>query len=112
MVGEKPGKAGGKEGITRRRFTLGVLLASLAGAFGSLLTMLRVLAPEKKGGGYAATIQPGDVLVYAEGSSSGASITASSMKPGDAVLAYPSGKSSNPANLVQLIKLDEKAFKP
>ena len=34
------------------------------------------------------------------------------MKVGDAVLAYPSGKSSNPANLVQLIKLDEKAFKP
>ncbi len=34
------------------------------------------------------------------------------MKVGDAVLAYPTGKSSNPANLVQLIKLDETAFKP
>jgi rieske iron-sulfur protein len=34
------------------------------------------------------------------------------MKVGDAVLAHPTGKSSNPANLVQLIKLEEKAFQP
>jgi len=112
MVDGNPGKEGNREGISRRKFTLGVLLASLAGAFGSLLTLLKVLAPEKKGGGYATTIQPGDVLVYAQGGSAGASITASSMKAGDAVLAFPSGKTSNPANLVQLIKLDEKAFKP
>ncbi len=112
MVDRYSGKEGVDKGITRRRFTLGVLVASLAGAFGSLLAMLKVLAPEKKGGGYAATIQQGDVLVYAEGGSAGAPITASSMKAGDAVLAYPSGKSSNPANLVQLIKLDEGAFKP
>jgi rieske iron-sulfur protein len=89
-----------------------MLLASLAGAFGSLFALLKVLAPEKKGGGYATTIQPGDMLVYAQGGSAGASVMASSMKAGDAVLAYPSGKSSNPANLVQLIKLDENAFKP
>ncbi len=112
MVDGNSGNKGGKEGVTRRRFTLGVLLASLAGAFGSLFAMLKVLAPEKKGGGYATTIQPGDVLVYAEGGNAGASIMASSMKVGDAVLAYPSGKSSNPANLVQLIKLEETAFKP
>jgi len=112
MVEGNSGKEGVNKGITRRRFTLGVLIASLAGAFGSLLTMLKVLAPEKKGAGYATTIQPGDVLVYAQGNSAGASIMASAMKAGDAVLAYPSGKTSNPANLVQLIKLDEKAFKP
>lgn len=110
MVDGNSGKSG--EGISRRRFTLGMLFASLAGAFGSLFAMLKVLVPEKKGGGYAATIQPGDVLVYAQGGSAGASITASSMKAGEAVLAYPSGKSTNPANLVQLIRLDEKAFKP
>jgi rieske iron-sulfur protein len=112
MVDGNSGKGGNREGISRRRFTLGMLLASLAGVFGSLFAMLKVLAPEKKGGGYAATIQPGDVLVYAQGGSAGASIMASSMKAGDAVLAYPSGKSSNPANLVQLIRLEETAFKP
>ncbi len=59
MVGGNSGKEGGREGITRRRFTLGMLIASLAGAFGSLFALLKVLAPEKKGGGYATTIQPG-----------------------------------------------------
>ncbi len=112
MVDRNSGKEGDREGISRRRFTLGVMIASFAGGFGSLLALLKVLTPEKKGGGYATTIQPGDVLVYAQGGSTGASIMASSMKAGDAVLAYPSGKSSNPANLVQLVKLDENAFKP
>jgi rieske iron-sulfur protein len=112
MVGGNAGGNGGKEGITRRRFTLGVVIASLAGAFGSLFALLKVLPPEKKGGGYATTIQPGDGLVYAQGDTAGAPLVASSMKVGDAVLAYPSGKSSNPANLVQLIKLEEKAFEP
>jgi rieske iron-sulfur protein len=111
MVSGSPGE-GGKEGITRRRFTLGMLLASLAGGFGSLFALLKVLTPGKKGGGYATTIQPGDVLVSAQGSGAGIPIMASSMKVGDAVLAYPAGKSSNPANLVQLIKLEETAFKP
>jgi len=112
MVDGNAGSEGSKKGITRRRFTLGMLLASIAGAFGSLFTLLKVLAPEKKGGGYAATIKPGDGLVYAQGGNAGAPIMASSMKAGDAVLAYPTGKSSNPANLVQLIKLEEKAFMP
>jgi rieske iron-sulfur protein len=111
MVDGNSQRESADSGLTRRRFTLGMLIASLAGGFGSILTLLKVLAPEKKGAGYATTIQPGDVLVYAEGNSAGASIMASSMKAGDAVLAYPSGKSSNPANLVQLIKLDESAFK-
>ncbi len=111
MVKGSSGESG-NEGITRRRFTLGMLLASLVGGFGSLFALLKVLAPEKKGGGYAATIQPGDVLVHAQGGSAGAPIMASSMKVGDAVLAYPTGKSANPANLVQLIRLEETAFKP
>lgn len=112
MVDGNARSEGKQEGITRRRFTLGMLLASLAGAFGSLVALLKVLAPEKKGGGYATTIKPGDGLVYAQGGNAGAPVMASSMKAGDAVLAYPTGKSSNPANLVQLIKLEEKAFKP
>jgi rieske iron-sulfur protein len=112
MVNENSGSKGDKTGMTRRRFTLGILIASLAGAFGSLFALLKVLSPEKKAGGYATTIQPGDGLVYAQGSDTGAPIQSSSMKAGEAVLAYPSGKSSNPANLVQLIKLEESAFKP
>jgi rieske iron-sulfur protein len=112
MVNGISDKESDNKGITRRRFTLGMMLASLAAAFGSLFAMLKVLAPQKKGGGYVTTIQPGDALVYARGGSAGSSITATSMKVGDAVLAYPSGKSENPANLVQLIKLDERAFKP
>ena len=112
MVGGSGEGNENKAGITRRRFTLGMLIASIVGAFGSLVALLKVLAPEKQGAGYVTTIKPGDVLVYAQGSNAGTPIMASSMKPGDAVLAYPTGKSSNPANLVQLIKLEEKAFMP
>jgi rieske iron-sulfur protein len=101
-----------KAGITRRRFTLGVLVASAAGAIGSLFAMLKVLAPEKKGGGYVTTIQAGDRLVYARGVNLGAPLRASSLDVGEAVLAFPAGKTSNPANLVQVIKLNETEFKP
>ncbi len=103
---------GGKTGLTRRRFTLGMVVVSVAGAFGSLLALLKVLSPEKQTAGYTSDIQPGDGLVYAEGSKTGAQVEASALDVGDAVLAYPFGKSSNPANLVQLIKLKESAFKP
>jgi rieske iron-sulfur protein len=99
-------------GTTRRRFTLGVLIASAAGAFGSLFALLKELVPEKKGGGYVATLKPGDKLVYARGNNMGDVLQASALKVGDAVLAFPAGKSSNPANLVQLIRLKEAEFKP
>ncbi len=101
-----------KTGITRRRFTLGIIVASLLGAAGSVLALLKVLSPEKKGGGYLSTIKPGDTLVYAKGSNTGVPVRASAMKTGEAALVYPAGKSSNPANLVQLIRLRETDFKP
>ncbi len=102
-----------RAGITRRRFTLGILVASLLGAAGSVLALLKVLSPEKKGGGgYVSTIKPGDALEYAKGSNAGVPVRASAMKTGDAVLVYPAGKSSNPANLVQLIRLRQADFKP
>jgi rieske iron-sulfur protein len=97
---------------TRRRFILGVLLTAAAAAFGSLLTLFKVLAPEKKGGGYVATVAPGDRLVYAKGSQQGSLLKASEFKVGDAVLAYPQGKVNNRANIVQLIRLHESEFKP
>jgi rieske iron-sulfur protein len=109
------GNAGSKEdrkGITRRRFTLGILIASAAGALASVFSLLKVLSPEKKGGGYVSTISPGDRLVHAKGAGMGAPVQTSAFKVGDAVLVYPAGKSSNPANLVQLIKLKEDEFKP
>jgi rieske iron-sulfur protein len=100
-----------KTGITRRRFTLGMLIASGAGALGSLFALLKVLVPEKKAG-YVTTIQPGDRLVYAKGGEMGAPLRASSFNVGDAALAFPAGKSSNPANLVQVIRLKETEFRP
>lgn len=101
-----------KKGITRRRFTFGMVLGSIVAAFGSLFALLKVLSPEKKGGGYVATVVAGDGLVYAEGSNAGTPIKPSAMKVGDEVLAYPSGKASNPANIVQLVKLEQSALKP
>lgn len=106
----EPQEENGK--ITRRRFTLGVLLAAVAVAFGSLLSLLKVLAPAKKGGGYVATVASGDRLVYAKGNQQGSLLRASAFKVGDAVLAYPQGKTNNRANIVQLIRLNEKEFKP
>ncbi len=100
-----------KKGITRRKFILGTIIVAILGAFGSLLSLLKVLSPSKKGSGYVSTIDPGDVLVYATGSKIGMEIKASSLDTGDAELVYPKGKSSNPANLVQLIKLSESNFK-
>jgi len=98
--------------ITRRRFILGVLLTAVAAAFGSLLSLLKVLAPEKKGGGYVATVAPGDRLVYAKGNQQGSLLKASDFKVGDAVLAYPQGKAHNRANIVQLIRLNESEYEP
>ncbi len=112
MVDRPDRDRGQEKGMTRRRFTLGVLTASLVGAFGSLFALLKVLAPQKKGGGYVTTIQPGDRLVYAQGGNAGVPLRASSLNVGDAVLVFPAGKSSNPANLVQLIRLNETDFKP
>lgn len=111
MVGGESGNQEGRGGVTRRRFTLGVLLAALAGAFASLLSLLKVLSPIRKGGGYVATVAPGDKLIYAKGSQEGNLLQASSFQPGDAVLAYPKGKSKNQANLVQLIRLKESEYK-
>ena len=101
-----------KPGITRRKFTLGVLIAAASGAAVSLFSMLKVLAPEKKGSGYVSTVSPGDKLVYASGNNAGEPVLAGSLGVGDAVLVYPEGKSSNAANLVQLIRLNESDYKP
>lgn len=111
MVDRNAGSRDDGKGITRRKFTLGVLMASAAAAFVSVFSLLKVLSPEKKGGGYVSTISPGDKLVYAKGAATGTSVKASDFKVGDAMLVYPAGKSSNPANLVQLIKLKEEEFK-
>ncbi len=102
----------GNKGITRRKFILSIILVAIAGAFGSILSLLKVLSPSKKGAGYVSTIVSGDKLLYASGNQVGSVIKASAMEVGDAVLAYPIGKTSNPANLVQLIKLKEKDFQP
>jgi rieske iron-sulfur protein len=111
MVEALEGTAGEKTRISRRRFALGMLIASGAGALGSLFALLKVLVPETKAG-YVSTVQPGDRLVYAKGPHMGTPLRASSFNVGDAVLAFPTGKSSNPANLIQVIRLKETEFKP
>ncbi|HKK00982.1 MAG TPA: ubiquinol-cytochrome c reductase iron-sulfur subunit [Desulfuromonadales bacterium] len=111
MVEESSGTQKETAGTTRRRFTLGILVAAVAGAFASLLSLLKVLSPGKKGGGYVATVTSGDRLVYAKGSQEGNLLQASSFQVGDAVLVYPKGKSKNQANLVQLIRLKETEYK-
>jgi len=107
MVDDTEARQAGKTRLSRRRFTLGVLIASAAGALGSLFALLKDLVPEKEVGGYRSTILPGDRLVYAKGDKAGVALHVSSFKVGDAVLAFPEGKSSNPANLVQMIRLEE-----
>lgn len=111
MVDKNLVDKGDKRGITRRRFTLGIIIASIVGAFGSLLSLLKILSPSKEGGGYVSTIKPGDRLIYAKGANMGSDIKVSALNTGESVLAYPAGKTSNPANIVQLIKLDEGAYK-
>lgn len=95
--------------ITRRRFTLGIMLAAVVGAFGSFLSLFKILAPQAKAG-YVATVAPGDLLVYAKGARQGSVLQASAFKVGDSVLAYPKGKTTNPANIVRLIRLKESEF--
>jgi len=112
MVEETPGKTEERKGVSRRRVVFGILTASIAGAFASVLALLKLLIPEKKGGGYQTTIAAGDKLVYAQGEKKGTTLRASSFKVGDAVLAYPGAKTENQANLVQLIRLEEAEFKP
>jgi rieske iron-sulfur protein len=112
MVAGDAANPGEKTNRTRRRLTLGILLTALAGAFGSLLSLLKVLTPQQEGAGYRATIAPGDPLVHAEGGNMGSLLQAADFKVGDAVLAYPAGKSQNQANLVQVMRLEETAFKP
>ncbi|NOY77098.1 MAG: Rieske 2Fe-2S domain-containing protein [Calditrichaeota bacterium] len=112
MVDQKTTDNQEKKGITRRKFTIGVILASIGAVFVSLLSLLKILSPSKKGGGgYVSTIKQGDKLIYAKGEHTGSYVDFSSLQIGDAVLAYPEGKTSNPANLVQLIKLEEKEYK-
>jgi len=101
-----------KAGMTRRRFALGFLLTAALGALGSLLTIGKVLAPKRSGAGYEASVAAGDRLVFAQGDRLGTPVQAASLKVGEAVLVYPAGKSTNQANLVQLILLEERVFQP
>ncbi len=98
--------------VTRRQFALGFIGAAGLAAFGSLLSFLKVLTPAKEGSGYVPTVKSGDKLVYAKGSRQGSLLKASDLQIGDAVLAYPKGKTNNVANIVQLIRLKEAEYKP
>src|SRR3954467_11580974 len=80
---------------SRRQLLLWVIGAGV-GAFGVALPLpalaLRVLTREAK------DVAGGDVLVYATGDQVGLPIQVSGIKPGNAVQAFPQGKSDNQNN--------------
>jgi rieske iron-sulfur protein len=75
------------------------------GAFGVALLLpalaLRALTREAK------DVAAGDVLVYATGNQAGSPIRTDALAPGDAVQAFPQGKSDNENNLIELVRLSD-----
>ena len=89
---------------SRRQLLLWVIGAGV-GAFGVALLLpalaLRALTREAK------DVAEGDVLVYATGGQAGLPIQASAIATGNAVQAFPQGKSDNENNLIELVRLSE-----
>lgn len=91
--------------LVGRRKVLKDLIAFSTGAFALAFAIpalaIRTLSFEKQ------AVAAGDALVYATGDRSGQPIMPGDLKPGDGVQAYPNGKTTDPNNLVQLVKLAE-----
>jgi rieske iron-sulfur protein len=89
---------------SRRQLLLWVIGAGV-GAFGVALLLpalaLRALTREAK------DVAAGDILVYATGDQAGLPIQANAIDPGNAVQAFPQGKSDNENNLIELVRLSE-----
>jgi rieske iron-sulfur protein len=73
-------------------FSVALLLPALA---------LRTLTREVK------SVAAGDTLVYATGNRTGMPIEAAAITAGEAVQAFPQGKSDNERNLIELVRLSE-----
>ncbi len=108
-----PEISGRGEGISpdRRKFLRRLLWAGLAGVAASLLSVIKIVVPQKSGG-YTPTVQAGDVLVFAEESRKGEIVRLENLAVGDSVLAYPKGKEANSANIIRLIREKPDLFQP
>lgn len=88
---------------TRRRVLRGIIRTAygvFALAFAVPALAIKTLSLERK------TVAAGDALVYATGDQAGQPVTAADLQPGDGVQAFPNGKSDNPNNLVELVRLE------
>jgi len=105
----QPGKGGAPKG--RRGFLLGLLFAAGGAVAASVLSMVKLVVPQKSGG-YMPTVKAGDGLVYAEGGKKGNSILLDELQVGDSTLAYPKGKEANYANIIRVLRADPGALQP
>lgn len=89
---------------TRRRVLKGLIRIAYGGfalAFALPALAIKTLSLERK------TVAAGDALVYATGDQSGQPVTAADIGVGDGVQVFPNGKSDNPNNLIELVRIAE-----
>jgi rieske iron-sulfur protein len=95
----------------RRSFLHLLIWTAAAGVAASILAVLKLVIPPKKGG-YIPTVKVGDILIYAEGDKQGKPILIDDLQVGDSVLAYPKGREANHANIIRVIREKTDLFKP
>jgi nitrite reductase/ring-hydroxylating ferredoxin subunit len=94
-----------EERLATRRSVLRWVIRAGAVAFG-----IALLAPAVALRSLTQAVQAvaaGDLLVYATGDRSGLPIDVAALAPGEALQAFPEGKSDEPRNLIELVRLSE-----
>ncbi len=89
---------------TRRRVLKGMIriaYGAFALAFAIPALAIKTLSLEEK------VVAAGDALVYATGDRTGQPVNIADVSPGDGVQVFPNGKSDNPNNLVELVRLSD-----
>lgn len=95
---------GDGELATRRRVLKGMIriaYGAFALAFAIPALAIKTLSLEEK------VVAAGDALVYATGDRMGQPVTLADIGSGEGVHAFPNGKTDNPNNLVELVRLDD-----
>jgi Rieske Fe-S protein len=101
---ESPADFHDDELATRRRLLKGMIriaYGAFALAFAIPALAIKTLSIEEK------AVAAGDALVYATGGRTGQPVKIADVSPGDAVQVFPNGKSDNPNNLVELVRLGD-----
>ncbi len=89
---------------TRRRVLKGLIrigYGAFALAFAIPALAIKTLSLEEK------TVAAGDSLVYATGERTGQPVNITELSPGEGIQVFPNGKTDNPNNLVELVRLGE-----